>query len=165
MSDPDSARQFDPLNEENEFYDPETASSSGMSDVPNQPLRIPSPSGYAFSRDFRLSHYTEFDGYLRKCFFRTTGSRKISPSLPRIAMRHGEGLRREPLSSTIPTRRFSRNLDAWNSTCRTGGVCSQSCTMETPRYGFLELHFGKFPDPNNFQCWTVDFKTEVRVSS
>ena len=58
---------------------------------------------------------------------------RISPSLPGIAMRHGEGLRREARSSTIPTPRFSRNLDAWNSTRRTGGTYSQNYTMETPR--------------------------------
>ena len=39
-------------------------------------------------------------------------------------------MRREPRHSTIPTPRFSRNLDAWNSTRRTGGTCSQNCTME-----------------------------------
>ena len=33
------------VNEEKEFYDPETASSSGMSHVPSQPSRIPSPRG------------------------------------------------------------------------------------------------------------------------
>ena len=42
--------------------------------------------------------------------------------LPGIAMRHGEGLRREPQSSTIPTPRFSRNIDAWNSRHRTGRI-------------------------------------------
>ena len=29
-------------------------------------------------------------------------------------MRHGEGLRREPQSSTIPTPRFTRNYETWN---------------------------------------------------
>ena len=54
---------------------------------------------------------------------------RIFPSLPGIAMTHGEGLRREPQSSTIPAPRFSRNLDAWNSTRGTGGTYSQNCTM------------------------------------
>ena len=35
-------------------------------------------------------------------------------SLPGVAMRHGEAVRREPQSSTIATPRFSRNFDAWN---------------------------------------------------
>ena len=28
-----------------------------------------------------------------------------------------------------------------------------------------ESHFGKFPDPDDFQCWRVNFKTEVCVSA
>ena len=43
------------LNEEKEFYDPETASGSGMSHVPTQPSRIPSPRGM-LSRDSGLPH-------------------------------------------------------------------------------------------------------------
>ena len=38
-------------------------------------------------------------------------------------MRHGEGLRREPQTSTNRLSRFCRNLDVWwNSFHRTGGV-------------------------------------------
>ena len=37
--------------------------------------------------------------------------------------------------------------------------------METPRYAFSELHFGEFPDPDDFQCRRVNFKTEVCVST
>ena len=33
--------------------------------------------------------------------------------------------------------------------------------METSRYSFSELHFGKFPDSVDFQCGKVNFKTEV----
>ena len=44
------------LNEEKEFYDPETASSSGMFHVPCQPSRIPSPRG-TLSRDSGLPHF------------------------------------------------------------------------------------------------------------
>ena len=35
--------------------------------------------------------------------------------------------------------------------------------METPRCAISELHFGQFPDPDDFQCWRVSFKTEVFV--
>ena len=57
VSDLDSARQGECL-EWREFYDPETASSSGMSKVPSQPSRIPSPSGECFAAilDFRTTH-------------------------------------------------------------------------------------------------------------
>ena len=80
-------------------------------------------------------------------------------------MRHGEGLRREPQSSTIPIPRFSRNPEAWNSVRRTGGTYSQNCTMESTRYPISELHFGKFPDPDDVQCWRVNFKTDVCAST
>ena len=36
--------------------------------------------------------------------------------------------------------------------------------METPRYAISELHFGKFPDLDDFQCWRANFKTEVCAS-
>ena len=98
-------------------------------------------------------------------FERPPAPESISSSLPGIAMRHGEGLRREPQSSTIPSPRFSRNPDAWNSMCRTGGTYSRNCAMETPRCAISELHFGKFTDPEDFQCWKVTFKTEVCVST
>ena len=80
-------------------------------------------------------------------------------------MRHGEGLRQETQSSTIPTPRFSRNLDAWNSARRIGGNYSQNCTMEMPRHAISELQIGKFPEQDDLQCWRVSFKTEVCVSA
>ena len=48
---------------------------------------------------------------------------------------------------------------------RTGGSYSQNCTMETPRCAISEWHFGKFPDPDDFQCWRVNFKTKKCVSA
>ena len=90
---------------------------------------------------------------------------RISPSLPGLAMRQGEGVRREPQSSTVPTERFTRNYDTWNPMHRTGETDSQNCMMEAPKHAFSELHFGKFPDPDDCQCWRVNFKTEVCVST
>ena len=56
------------LNEEKEFYDPETASSSGSLQVPSQPSRIPSPR-CMLGRDSGLpAPFTELDGYFRKPF-------------------------------------------------------------------------------------------------
>ena len=37
--------------------------------------------------------------------------------------------------------------------------------METPRYAISELHFGKCPHSDDFQCRRVDFKTDVCVST
>ena len=71
----------------------------------------------------------------------------ISPSLPGIVMRQGEGLRREPQSSTIPTLRFFRNYDTWNPMHRTGASYPQNCIMEAARYAISELHSAKIPRP------------------
>ena len=120
------------------------------------------------SRDSGLPHHTRNSmGTSGNVFESPSDQERISPSLPGIATRHGEGLGREPQSSTKPTPRFSRNLEAWNSTRSTGGISSQNRTMETPRYAFseLQLHCGKFPDPVDFQCWRVNFKTEVFAST
>ena len=37
--------------------------------------------------------------------------------------------------------------------------------METPKNAISELNIRKFPDPGDFQCWSVSFKTEVCVST
>ena len=111
------------LNAQKEFYDLETASSSGMSHVP---LRIPSPRGM-LSRDSGLPHHTRNS--------MGTSPERLSPSFPGVAMRHGEGLRREPQSSTVPTPRFSRNPNTWNSTHPTGNseVCFLGIAFLEPR--------------------------------
>ena len=113
------------LTEEQELYDPETASSSGMSRVPGQPWRVPSSRGMLI-RDSGLPHFfTEFDGYLGNVFGNPSAPETISPSLPGIATRHGEGLRRA---------RFSRRLDASNSSRRSGGTFdgnSEVCYLGT----------------------------------
>ena len=48
---------------------------------------------------------------------------------------------------------------------RAGGICSQKCMIDTPRYATSELHVGKFPDTDDFQCWRVNIKTEVCEST
>ena len=50
------------VNEEKEFYDPETARSSGMSYVPSQSSRIPSPRGTCLAAilDCRTIHGTRW---------------------------------------------------------------------------------------------------------
>ena len=155
--------QVNALNEAKEFYDPETASSSGKSHVSSQHPRIPSPRGM-LSRDSGLPHCTRNSMGALGTICEQTLAPAYCEGVAGTAMRHGEGLRREPQSSTIPTPRFSRNLGAWNSTRRTGGTYSQNCMMDAPRYTISELHLGKFPDPDDFQCWRVSFKTEVCVS-
>ena len=85
-------------------------------------------------------------------------------------MRHGEGLRREPHSSTIPTPRFSRKLDAWNLrvvleelvlkfvSSKRRGTLSRNCISENFQTQVI-------CNVDDFQCWSVSFKTEVCVST
>ena len=57
------------LNDEKEFFDPETACSSGMSHVPSQLLSIPSESWRNDLPRFLLAaRDTELNGYRRKRF-------------------------------------------------------------------------------------------------
>ena len=78
--------------------------------------------------------------------------KRISSSSSGIIMRHDDGLRRDPQRSAIPTPRFSRNLDVWNSTRRSGGTYSQKWTMETPRYAISKFFLKKqISDPDEFQ--------------
>ena len=134
------------LIEGKEFYDLEIARSSGISHVPNQPSRIPSPRGM-IRRDSGLPHNTRnsmgTSGYVFEY-----PSAPEGPSLCELrsgntesAMRHGKGLRREPQSSTIPIPRLARKYWTWNPLCHTGGTSSQISMMETPRYTISELHF------------------------
>ena len=44
---------------------------------------------------------------------------------------------------------------------RTGASYPQNCMMEAARYAISELHSGKFPDPDDFQCWKTNVRTEV----
>ena len=94
------------LNEENflRFGD-----SSGMSHVPSQPSRIPSPRSM-LCRQSGLPHHTRNSmGTSGNVFEMLPPQERISPSLPGAAMRQGERVRREPQSPTIPTPRFTRN--------------------------------------------------------
>ena len=124
------------LSEEKELYDPETASSSGMSHVPSQSPRTPSPR-CTLGLDSGLPHYRNSMDISGNVFESLFAQERISPSIPsnsnkdladeycegvpRVAMRHGEGLRREPQSSTKPTPRFSRYLvfcaSSWSNFC------------------------------------------------
>ena len=47
---PELQDKVNSLNDANEFYDPETASSSGLSHVPSQPLKISESQRYAQPR-------------------------------------------------------------------------------------------------------------------
>ena len=96
------------LNDGKDFYDPEKASSSGLSHVPSQPSRMSSLGG-TFGNVFEDLPVQEG----RSSGFENTrnlasSSCLLRPSNTRNALKHGEGLRREPQSSAIPTPPFSR---------------------------------------------------------
>ena len=119
------------LNDAREFYDPETASSSGVSHVPSQQLSIPSPRGM-ISSDSCLPHDTRDSLGTSGNVFESLPARDGSSSAffespKNLAssscglrqgntgniMIHGEGVRRERQSCTIPTPRFTRNHSTW----------------------------------------------------
>ena len=159
------------LSDAKEFHDPETASSSGLSHVPSQPMSVPSPKGTR-SRDSGSPHNTRNSsgrsGHVFEdlpaqegpfpAFFENPRNLAASSCGQRSGntgntLKHGEGLRREPKSSATPTPRFSMTYETWDPSYRTRNIALKNCVME--------LHFGKFPDSNDFQCWRVNFKTQV----
>ena len=113
------------LNDGKDFYDPEKASSSGLSHVPSQPSRMSSLGGM-ISRDFCLPHNPRIQWVLLETFFEdlpvqegpssgfentrnlASSSCLLRPSNTGNALKHGEGLRREPQSSAMPAPPFSR---------------------------------------------------------
>ena len=158
--------------------DSETASSSGASHGPSQPLNILSPREM-LSRDSGLPLDTRnFFWVLQETFLKAYLLEKDHPELSsRIQriwhhflatgnfMEHGRGVRRDPQSSSIPTPRFNQGIETLNPLCHTGGTYSQDGVMDYPKYPISELHLGKFPDPFELQSWKVNFKTEVCANS
>ena len=165
------------------FYDPGTASSSGASHVPSQPLNIPSPRGMpcrdsGLPRDTRNIMGTSgnvfeslparegpFLALFENSRNEVPSSCGLGPGNNGNIMEHGRGLKRVPQSSSIPTPRFNQGIGTLNPLYHTGGTCSQNGVMDYPRYQISELHLGKFPDSFKFQSWKVNFKTEVCANS
>ena len=123
-----------------EFYDPPTASSSGLSNVPSQPMGIPSPRGTT-SRDSCLQPDTRnslgasghvFEGLLApgepssalfgnsknlassSCRSKPTDTGKIAE--------HREVLRKKPQNCSIPTPQLARKFSTWNPLYHAGGT-------------------------------------------
>ena len=123
-------------------------------ECPTFPVNPRKSQRCALPRFWFAALYTNSMGTSGNVFEKTVSQESISLSLPNnlknlavriekvcqeITMRHGEGLRGEPQSSTTPNARFSKNLDTWNSMHRTGGTYSHNCMMETPGYAIPEL--------------------------
>ena len=145
---------------EKKIFDLEIASSSGMSHVPSQPSRFPSPRGMlrrysVLSRHTRNSMGTSGDVFEdalvpegpSPSFFvdpkdLTSFSYELRQDNTGNTMRHEEGLRQESQSSTRSSPRLSRNYETWNRLHHIGWIHTQNCMMDVPKCTILELHFG-----------------------
>ena len=155
-----------------DFYALETASSSGASHVPSQPLNIPSPSGM-LSRDAGLpldsrntmgtsgNVFESLPAREGRCSTLFENSRNFESSCCGLTSE----ARRDPQSSSIPTARPNQGVGTLNFLYHSGGFYSQNGVMDSAKYPISELHLGKFLDSLEFQSWKVNFKTEVCTNS
>ena len=157
------------LNAEKEFYDPDTASSSGMSHVLSQPSRISSPGG-TVSRDSCLPHGARnsmgtsghvfedqpvLEGAIPIILrgpkeFLASSSCELRPGNTGSTKRHGEGLRRDPPSSTIVS--YWRNLFS-----KLYDGCSEVFFLgiafrKIPRLRWLSMLESQFQDRSVCEC-------------
>ena len=112
------------LSDAKEFYDSETASSSGATHVPSQPSTMPSPRTMP-CRDSELPHDTRnIVGTSGNVFQRlparegqtstlsnnslnlSSSSQELTPDVPGNTKQLDRGMRREPKNSSIPVPRF-----------------------------------------------------------
>ena len=140
-------------------------------ETPTQPLAIPSRSEKP-SREPAMPNDTRnamgimgnvFESLLareRQSLLSFENSRNLALSL--CEMKQDSRMRREARSSTLqdPSQEGHQGL-----LFHTGGTYSHNCVMDYPRYSISEMHLGKSPDSMEFQCWKVNFKTEVCASS
>ena len=152
------------------FYDLETASSSGFSHVPSQPMSIPSPRGM-ISRDTCLQPDTRNSFGISGNVFKDlpapseppaafVGNSRISASAQcepmslntgRLADRANE-MERNTQHFATPTPRFVRNFSIHNPPSHAQGPYPQNCVVEQPGNQVPDMHFDKFPDLSTFQC-------------
>ena len=160
----DLQNKVNSLADATEFYDTKTASRSGASHVPSQPLIFPSPRGM-LSRDSGLPHDARntmgtsgnvFDSpparegpssaLLENSRNLASSSCGLGPGNTGNRMEHGRGVRQEPQSSSIPTPRFNQ------------GIANGTHKVILEK---TYLHLGKFADSLEFKSWKINFKTEV----
>ena len=120
----DLQNKVNSLSDGREFYDPETASSSGATHVPSQPLTIPNPTTMP-CRDSGLLHDTwNIMGNSGKVFQRlparqglpwalfehskklASSSYGLRPDIAENTSVPGREMRREPHNSSMPVPRF-----------------------------------------------------------
>ena len=158
------------------FHDPETASSSGASQVPIQPMNIPVPeecqaailcglpldarntmcaSGNVLeSLPVREGQPSVLFGNSRNLASSSAGLRHNTAGNTMVPERE---VRQEPQDSSISVPRFQEWAGRLNHTGRT---YSHNGVTDYPRYPISEMHLGTFPDSMEFQSWKLNFKTE-----
>ena len=149
------------LTDAKQICDPETASSSGLSHVPGQPMSIATPRGMiccdsCLQPDTRNSLGRSghvFEGLLARGETSSAlfeNSKNLASSSCRLrAIDTGriseQGLRKEPKNLTILTPRFAMKFSTWNPLYRTGGTHSQICMMEKSEESDLGPAFRQIP--------------------
>ena len=160
----DLQNKVNSLSDGREFYDPETASSSGATHVPSQPSTVPSPMP---CRDSVLPHDTRIvlgttgnvlerlparEGLPSALFENSSNlassAHELRPDISGNRMVPERENKREPQNSAIPVPRFQSGGGTLN---RTGG--------NRPHGGMID--YTRFPMTLEFQSWKVNFKTEV----
>ena len=168
--------QVNSLADAREFHDLDTASSSGGSHVPSQPLTLPS-AREVLSRDSGLPpKYRNTIGTSGNVFESLlvgegsssavfANSRNLAasscglrPETTGKAMAPEREVTREPQNSSITIPRFQRGAGVSDHSV---GTSSHDGMIDCPRFPISEMRHGKFPDSMEFQSWKVNFKTEA----
>ena len=171
-----SQNKVNSLSGARQFYDPETASSSGATHVPRQPSTIPS-SRTMPCRDSGLPHDTrnimDISGNVFERLPAREGppsalfensknlassSRRLRPEITGNTRIPEKEMRREPQNSSLPVPRFQSGGGMLH---RTGGTYYPGGMTDYQRFPISKMHQGKFPVSVEFQCWTISFRTEV----
>ena len=161
-----------------DVYDPETASSSGASHVPSQPLKIPSPGEMCscdsgLPLDARNTMGTSGNVFEKACLLE-----KDHPQLSSrihgiwhhlLADGHQEILwnmeeERDEIRRVLQYQHHAL-IKVLEPLHHAGGTYSQNGVMDYPRCPISELYLGKCLDSLEFQSWKVNFKTEVCANS
>ena len=147
-----------------EFHDPDSASSSGTSHVPSQPVVIPS-SRDVHSRDSGLPSAARDtignSGNISGSPAPREGSSSAifenSRSPISSCFGKGPGATEKALETVKEVTRKPKNVS------KTGGTFSHVVltVIDYPRFPVPKMHLGKFPDCLEFQSWEVSFKIEV----
>ena len=149
------------LSDSRKFYDPETASSSGLSHVPCHPMSVPSPCGmlspgsclqpthgtYMVHRETFLKIYLRCRQQLVLEIQEVQQIHIANPCLwTQEDLQHEQTNLRE-LFNTLQYlhRDLQGSFKLGNPLSHAEGTYPQNCMVEQPRNQVSEVHFDKFP--------------------